>query len=71
MRVVGTLPALLAWHCSRYGKLSGLLCGCLAEGGTAEHPLALLAACWAHRGRARPGSSWRNTWLDIKGNQIV
>lgn len=28
----GALPALLAWHCSQYGKLSGLICGCLVEG---------------------------------------
>lgn len=31
MCVVGTLPALLAWHCSQFGKLSGLILGCLAE----------------------------------------
>lgn len=37
----------------------------------AEHTLALLAACWAPRGRARLRCSWRNTWLNMKGNQII
>lgn len=66
----GTFPALLAWHCSQYGKLSGLIYGCLVEGSMAEHSLALLAACWAPCGPARLRCSWRNTWLNTKGKSV-